>query len=208
MSRKRKNCYDLMEAETEEYRAAQISPKMMVTFHPDFDAADGEIRQIVILRENLNEIGQIDDENPGVIEAISDEKMDKLHPLDESMFPEDSTKSQILSKEMIQQLLEILPVSAQGYPWIEIYSSFEGEYPNFGKLHRYKPTGQNYFFINATKEALSFGASNGHFGLWVDEDLNKGRTQKCDTFNNEPLVDGQSEDYIVQAIETYNFSLA
>ena len=37
-------------------------------------------------------------------------------------------------------------------------------------------------------------------------DLNHGRSQKCDTFDNEPLA-GEKEDFIIQFVEAYGFRM-
>ena len=37
------------------------------------------------------------------------------------------------------------------------------------------------------------GAGDGQFGIWFDQDLNHGRTQACQTFDNPPLA--ASEDF-------------
>ena len=37
-----------------------------------------------------------------------------------------------------------------------------------------------------SSENLVIGSGGGQFGLWFDADLNKGRTQRCDTFANPP----------------------
>ena len=45
--------------------------------------------------------------------------------------------------------------------------------------------------------------SSGSFGLWLDSDLYHGRTQKCDTFENDVL--SQTEDFVLKAIEAWAF---
>lgn len=55
-------------------------------------------------------------------------------------------------------------------------------------------------------DSLSIGASSGHYGLWLDADLNNGRTQACETFQNEPLA-GESEDFSIQFVEAYGFRM-
>ncbi|VDO43171.1 unnamed protein product [Onchocerca flexuosa] len=55
-------------------------------------------------------------------------------------------------------------------------------------------------------DSLSIGASGGHYGLWLDADLNHGRTQACETFQNEPLTD-ESEDFSIQFVEAYGFRM-
>ncbi|KAI6185382.1 TLDc domain-containing protein [Aphelenchoides besseyi] len=84
---------------------------------------------------------------------------------------------------------------------------FVGEYPNTRELISYTWTGENQFFINATKEFLSFGAGGGHYGLYLDADLNVGRSQRCATFNNEPLAGGVKEDFQIQFVEAFGFSI-
>jgi len=42
-------------------------------------------------------------------------------------------------------------------------------------------------------------------GLWLDADIYHGRTQHCDTFNNDPLT-GDDEDFIVKAIEVWGLN--
>ncbi|KAL3115562.1 hypothetical protein niasHT_015900 [Heterodera trifolii] len=84
---------------------------------------------------------------------------------------------------------------------------FTGEFPHTRELRTFTWTGENQFFVNATRESLSFGAGGGHFGLWLDADLNHGRSQKCATFDNEPLAGGQEEDFIVQFVEVFGFCM-
>uniref|UniRef100_A0A1I7XM41 Oxidation resistance protein 1 n=1 Tax=Heterorhabditis bacteriophora TaxID=37862 RepID=A0A1I7XM41_HETBA len=83
---------------------------------------------------------------------------------------------------------------------------FTGEAPHTRELRHYTWTGDNQFFVNAAKDSLSIGAGGGHYGLWLDADLNHGRSQRCDTFDNEPLT-GEKEDFVVQFIEAYGFRM-
>ncbi|KAL5240297.1 hypothetical protein ACI65C_007707 [Semiaphis heraclei] len=55
----------------------------------------------------------------------------------------------------------------------------------------YNWTGDNMYFIKGNNESLSIGAGDGKFGLWLDGDLNQGRTEACNTYGNEPLVNEQ-----------------
>ncbi|CAJ0591322.1 unnamed protein product [Cylicocyclus nassatus] len=83
---------------------------------------------------------------------------------------------------------------------------FLGEAPHTRELRNYAWTGENQFFVNASKDSLSIGAGGGHYGLWLDADLNHGRSQKCETFDNEPLA-GEKEDFIVQFVEAFGFRM-
>ncbi|KAM3716989.1 TLD domain-containing protein [Dirofilaria immitis] len=69
-------------------------------------------------------------------------------------------------------------------------------------LRIYPWSGLNQFFVKASMDSLSIGASGGHYGLWLDSDLDHGRTQPCETFQNEPLTN-ESEDFSVQFVEAY-----
>ncbi|CAJ0961856.1 unnamed protein product, partial [Mesorhabditis belari] len=83
---------------------------------------------------------------------------------------------------------------------------FTGEVPHTRELRHFTWTGDNQFFVNAAKESLSIGAGGGHQGLWLDADLNHGRSQKCVTFDNEPLA-GDKEDFIIQFCEAFGFRM-
>ncbi|XP_067867740.1 nuclear receptor coactivator 7 isoform X2 [Heterodontus francisci] len=64
-------------------------------------------------------------------------------------------------------------------------------------------TGQNSFFIKGSLDSLVIGGGSGHFGLWLDEDLNHGRSNPCETFNN--IVLSKNEDFKVQDLEAWTF---
>lgn len=44
---------------------------------------------------------------------------------------------------------------------------------------------------------------SGKFGLWLDGDLNQGRSQRCSTYANEPLA--PQEDFVVKTLECWAF---
>lgn len=48
------------------------------------------------------------------------------------------------------------------------------------------------------------GSGGGSFGLWLDGDLNHGRSRRCETFHNPPLA--STEDFIVANVEAFGFS--
>ena len=50
-------------------------------------------------------------------------------------------------------------------------------------------TGENDFSIFCQPEYLSVGGGDGHYGLWLDQSLNKGVSETCPTFGNENLSD-------------------
>ena len=54
-------------------------------------------------------------------------------------------------------------------------------------------TGENDFTIFCQHEYLSVGGGDGHYGLWLDANLNKGVSDSCPTFGNEALSDDGSK---------------
>ncbi|GAB0093026.1 nuclear receptor coactivator 7-like [Sergentomyia squamirostris] len=72
--------------------------------------------------------------------------------------------------------------------------------PSFKVFHW---TGENMYFIKGNPESLSIGAGDGIFGLWLDGDLNQGRSQHCTTYGNEPLA--PQEDFVVKTLECWAF---
>ena len=50
---------------------------------------------------------------------------------------------------------------------------------------------------------FGFDIFSGNNGLWFDSDLYHGRTQTCQTFENEILT--VSEDFVVKCIEVWSF---
>lgn len=49
--------------------------------------------------------------------------------------------------------------------------------------------------------AFPTGGGGGQ-ALYIDGDLNRGRTGHCDTFNNQPLC---SENFLISAVEAWGF---
>ncbi|ESN96810.1 hypothetical protein HELRODRAFT_193374 [Helobdella robusta] len=68
---------------------------------------------------------------------------------------------------------------------------------------KYSWTGSNNFFIYGGNNCISIGSGDGAHGLWFDEDLFRGRTQRCLTFNNDLLT--EAEDFVVKYLETWRF---
>jgi hypothetical protein len=54
-------------------------------------------------------------------------------------------------------------------------------------------TGENDFTIFCQHEYLSVGGGDGHYGLWLDDNLNRGVSDTCPTFGNERLSDEGSK---------------
>lgn len=50
-------------------------------------------------------------------------------------------------------------------------------------------TGENDYMIFCQQEYLSVGGGDGHYGLWLDDNLNHGVSETCPTFGNEGLSD-------------------
>ncbi|KAH3679891.1 hypothetical protein WICMUC_000634 [Wickerhamomyces mucosus] len=63
-------------------------------------------------------------------------------------------------------------------------------------------TGLNEYLIYCQYDSLSLGSSEGHNGLWLDNNLMKGVTEPCLTFGNEPLSE-EGEKFNILGVELW-----
>jgi hypothetical protein len=68
---------------------------------------------------------------------------------------------------------------------------------------KYCWSGKNDYFINGTPTSLSIGTGDSAYGLWMDDNLHRGRSQRCETYDNDPLT--ESEDFHIKAVEIWAF---
>ncbi|RAO72197.1 uncharacterized protein BHQ10_008209 [Talaromyces amestolkiae] len=54
-------------------------------------------------------------------------------------------------------------------------------------------SGMNDYMIFCETGFLSVGGGDGHYGLWIDDSVEKGVSDSCPTFGNEPLSDEGSK---------------
>ena len=73
--------------------------------------------------------------------------------------------------------------------------------PEF-KVYKWKKV--NHMILSCSHDSLVIGAGDGHFGLSLDDTLNRGRTQRCATYENEPLC--PKEDFVVKKLEVWTFN--
>ncbi|KAM0756691.1 TLD-domain-containing protein [Meredithblackwellia eburnea MCA 4105] len=72
--------------------------------------------------------------------------------------------------------------------------------PRIGlSLRTFPWTGQNTYFLLTAPSSLSIGGGDGRSGLWLDSVLEKGVSEKCDTFGNDPLglMDGEEPETVI-----------
>ncbi|KAI8064486.1 TLDc domain-containing protein [Gongronella butleri] len=55
------------------------------------------------------------------------------------------------------------------------------------KIKVYPWTGKNEYMIYSTIDCIALGGGHGRFGLWLNQDLEKGHSEPCATFDNECL---------------------
>ncbi|KAF3763759.1 TLD-domain-containing protein [Cryphonectria parasitica EP155] len=63
-------------------------------------------------------------------------------------------------------------------------------------------SGENEFYIYCEQHWLSVGGGDGHYGLWLNDSLEKGVSSRCLTFGNEPLSD-EGEKFDVLGVEMW-----
>lgn len=69
-----------------------------------------------------------------------------------------------------------------------------------GSIKHYPYTGVNDFMIFCTHHFISFGGGDGHYGLWIDDSLDKGVSYPSVTYSNEPLS-GQGPKFDIIGLE-------
>ncbi|ORX48544.1 TLD-domain-containing protein, partial [Hesseltinella vesiculosa] len=55
------------------------------------------------------------------------------------------------------------------------------------KIKVYPWTGKNEYLIYSTIDCIALGGGHGKFGLWLNQDLEKGHSEPCATFDNDCL---------------------
>uniref|UniRef100_A0A915K3C7 TLDc domain-containing protein n=1 Tax=Romanomermis culicivorax TaxID=13658 RepID=A0A915K3C7_ROMCU len=97
------------------------------------------------------------------------------------------------------------PAAGSPCPFAQRAISLPAQETGAPTLSYYPWTGKNAFIANATRSGLVFGAGEGKFALFLDNDLNRGRTDKCDTFDNSFLTTEQ--DFLIHRVEAFVFAL-
>jgi len=73
------------------------------------------------------------------------------------------------------------------------------------RIKAFKASRANTNFFQPTAEGVSFGYGiDKKIGLHMDADLLSGSTNRCETYNNEPLVEGGI--FKIQQVEVYGFN--
>ncbi|KAK6303704.1 hypothetical protein J4Q44_G00261580 [Coregonus suidteri] len=72
------------------------------------------------------------------------------------------------------------------------------------QLQVYEWKFSNSFFVKGSPDYLAFGGGGGLFGLWLDDGLIHGRSQRCDTFDNDVL--SSSDDFLINDLEVWAIS--
>ncbi|ESO01984.1 hypothetical protein HELRODRAFT_65810 [Helobdella robusta] len=62
-------------------------------------------------------------------------------------------------------------------------------------------SGSNNWFIKGNEDSIMIGGGGGRIGLWLMEDLCRGRSDICATFNNIPLT--LSKDFSILSLEIW-----
>lgn len=64
-------------------------------------------------------------------------------------------------------------------------------------------SGVNDYMMLCYPNFLSVGGGNGHYGLWLDDNLEQGISSPCPTFGNEPLSD-DGEKFDILGVELWS----
>lgn len=62
-------------------------------------------------------------------------------------------------------------------------------------------TGKNNLIVKSDLESIAIGASYGKYGLWMDSEFLRGRSEQCATFDNDSLT--LHEDFMISDVEVW-----
>jgi hypothetical protein len=81
--------------------------------------------------------------------------------------------------------------SGESFLWTTVKGSFSGDSSDFRIgpiIDIYKWSMKNDYILLSTNQFFVIGGGNdGKFGLYVDSNLDKGHSTRCQAFDNEPL---------------------
>ena len=107
----------------------------------------------------------------------------------------------LVIKDSDQQMFGAIlncPIAAKNH----FYGNGESLLFSFCEDFRVFPwTGKNNLIVKSDLESLAVGASYGKFGLWMDSEFLRGRSEHCTTFDNDPLT--LHEDFMITDVEVW-----
>lgn len=84
----------------------------------------------------------------------------------------------------------------------DVNEANESPNSNAPRFQAFPYTGLNDFIIFSTPQFLSMGGGNGHYGLWLDSNLENGVSDRSLTFGNDPLSNNGTKFEII-AVEVW-----
>ncbi|ESN96319.1 hypothetical protein HELRODRAFT_68491, partial [Helobdella robusta] len=73
----------------------------------------------------------------------------------------------------------------------------------YQRFKHYPWSSLNDYIARGTSEYFIVGSSGGSYGLSIDDSLETGKTNKCETFQNNLLT--SSEEFKIDAVEVWHF---
>ncbi|TPX61820.1 hypothetical protein PhCBS80983_g00792 [Powellomyces hirtus] len=71
------------------------------------------------------------------------------------------------------------------------------------EMKAYHATGKNDYLMLSEPHYIALGGGEGHFGLWIDDQLYNGHSGPCQTFENERL--SSTSEFQVVGLEVWSF---
>ncbi|KNC96158.1 uncharacterized protein SPPG_08546 [Spizellomyces punctatus DAOM BR117] len=74
-----------------------------------------------------------------------------------------------------------------------------------GDIKVFPATGHNDYLMLSEPHFIAFGGGEGHFGLWIDDELYNGHSGPCQTFDNEKL--STTSEFEIVGLEVWTFKM-
>lgn len=107
---------------------------------------------------------------------------------------------------------EVFGAFVTAFPCYDSRLKFVGTSESFvfrirpGGFESYRASGANNFFFHSEYKALTFGSGGDGPAIRIDEELYKGRTAQCDTFNS-PILIYNGKKHETDEFEAKNFEV-
>jgi hypothetical protein len=75
--------------------------------------------------------------------------------------------------------------------------------PEHIRFKAFPYSGVNDYLMLCDPDFLSVGGGDGHYGLWLDDTMERGISSSCPTFGNEPLSE-EGEKFDILGVEIWS----
>lgn len=139
---------------------------------------------------------------PGFVLAVKDDHGNLFGAyVNEPIMPHDNRRYAGNGDCFLWKTTHLAKTKHHGSSTSHCHSPSPDSSPDDHRFEAFPYTGLNDFVMYCTRQFLSLGGGDGHYGLWLDDSLATGVSSRCLTFGNSPLSDRQK--FHIHALEVW-----